>query len=100
MAEKEFENVNDALRHMMRVVSEIRGEAIAGQMLAMVAVDILLVQSSDRSAFIDQLEKRLDQQLNQLQPAGESTPEFDAVARETARSQVYALLDTLRRGRA
>ena len=97
---KQFDDVNEAFAAFAKEIAIVRGEAIAGRLLAIQALDLMLFASEggQTDAVLQKLDDNIQGALNAMRFSGESpeVEELDALSREHARMRCLELLDEAR----
>jgi hypothetical protein len=76
-----------------------RGEALAAQILASLAIRLTVAMARKPNELLDRLSAEVDDVLNQAGPGqGDSNDELNTLMRETARNMAMQHLDGIRRG--
>lgn len=85
----------DALKKNIAVA---RGEAMAAQLLASLAIQAVLTMTANREEVLERMSAFIDDTLNMSRPGkGDASDEFNSQVRETARIQAMQTLDAVRR---
>jgi hypothetical protein len=76
-------------------LAEVRGEALAGRILATIALDFILLNTPDKVRALDYFTMQIDRDLNAMTFVGGDAV-LNEKAREIARNQAHQAIDSLR----
>ncbi len=94
----EFEDVNAAFAAVAQQLAELKGEAAAGRLLAIHALDLILGLAPNPAQVLESLDRRIDATINALYPETDdpAVSRLNAISTEAARIRCQELLDSLR----
>ena len=91
-----FKDMNEVMAFLSRSLADIRGEALAGQFLGLLAIDLVLKRSPDRQAVLDELSVEADAAFDSLIVQG-GTVALDERIREVARLRCHEMMSEIHR---
>lgn len=91
----QYNSVNEALDAISEAMADLRGEALAGRMLATVTLDLLLQVSSEPRKLLSILEETIERSVAKIEFPAEPS-DLDNKAREIARLRCLETLDSIR----
>ena len=89
-------DLDEAMDFFSRSLADIRGQALAGQFLAALAIDLVLKATENRQAVLDGLSDEADAAFDSL-IVQDGHPIFDERIREVARSRCHEMLSEIHR---
>jgi len=88
----------ELLDYLEKTLADIRGEALAGRLLARTMMASLLANRSDRDTLLERFEKDIDKAINKFKLGDGKKPlgAEEILTLETARMRCVQVLDALR----